>query len=66
MKNAYELLNDYEKAVELKEKYADRVFFTPKKLGAQTEEANINAGVAAVKQIMDFFETGNKKFQVNK
>ena len=53
-------------AAELKEKYSDRVFFTPKKLGAQTEEANINAGVAAVKQIMDYFETGNVKFQVNK
>ncbi len=57
-------------AAELKEKYADRVFFTPKKLGAQTEEANINAGVAAVKQAMDFLENGlhdgNKRFKVNK
>ena len=57
-------------AAELKEQYADRVFFSPKKLGAQTEEANINAGVAAVKQIMEFFEKGmyegNKRFQVNK
>ncbi len=57
-------------AAELKEKFADRVFFTPKKLGAQTEEANINAGVAAVNQIMDFLENGlhdgNKRFKVNK
>lgn len=57
-------------AAELKEKYADRCFFTPKKLGAQTEEANTNAGVAAVKQIIEFFEKGmyegNKRFQVNK
>lgn len=48
------------------EKYDGRFFFTPKKMGAQTEEANINAGYAAVNQIVDFFETGNKRFQVNK
>lgn len=48
------------------EKFEGRYFFTPKKMGAQTEEANINAGYAAVNQIIDFFETGNKRFQVNK
>jgi len=47
------------------EKFPDRVFFTPKKMGAQTTEANINAGKAAVKQIIDFFENGNTTFKVN-
>jgi len=48
------------------EKFPGRYFFTPKKMGAQTEEANINAGVAAAKQIVDFFATGNETFRVNK
>lgn len=48
------------------EKYKGRFIFTAKKMGAQTEEANINAGVAAAKQIVDFFKTGNEKFRVNK
>ena len=47
------------------EKFPDRVFFTPKKMGAQTAEANINAGKAAVKQIIDFFENGNTTYKVN-
>ena len=47
-------------------KLEGRYFSTPKKMGAQTEEANINAGIAAANQIVDFFTTGNKKFQVNK
>jgi D-3-phosphoglycerate dehydrogenase / 2-oxoglutarate reductase len=47
------------------EKYAGRFFFTPKKMGAQTEEANINAGLAAAKQIVAFFEKGDTTFQVN-
>ena len=51
---------------ELQEKFGLRVFATPKKMGAQTAEANMNAGFAAASQIVDFFETGNKKFQVNK
>merc|ERR1712072_258821 len=42
------------------------VFSTAKKMGAQTAEANINAGVAAANQIVAFFEQGDKKFQVNK
>ncbi len=48
------------------EKYPGRFFFTPKKMGAQTAEANINAGVAAITQIKDFLENGDKTFQVNK
>ncbi|MBO4427339.1 MAG: 3-phosphoglycerate dehydrogenase [Bacteroidales bacterium] len=51
---------------ELKEKFGLRVFATPKKMGAQTAEANINAGLAAARQIADFFATGNTRFQVNK
>ena len=47
-------------------KLEGRYFATPKKMGAQTEEANINAGIAAANQIADFFKTGNKRFQVNK
>ena len=50
---------------EMKEKFPKRYFSTPKKIGAQTSEANNNAGVAAANQIVDFFKTGNKKFQVN-
>ena len=43
-----------------------RYFSTPKKMGAQTQEANINAGIAAAKQITAFFKDGCTKFQVNK
>ena len=50
----------------LQEKFGARVFATPKKMGAQTAEANINAGLAAARQIADFFATGCTKFQVNK
>ena len=53
-------------AAELKDLYGDRVFFTPKKMGAQTSEANINAGIAAARQVVDFLTTGNDKFRVNK
>jgi D-3-phosphoglycerate dehydrogenase / 2-oxoglutarate reductase len=48
------------------EKYKGRFIFTAKKMGAQTEEANINSGVAAAKQIVDYFATGNEKFRVNR
>lgn len=51
---------------ELNEKFGKRVFATPKKMGAETAEANVNAGVAAANQICDFFATGNRRFQVNK
>ncbi len=47
------------------ENFSNRIFFSPKKIGAQTSEANINAGIAAAKQIVDFFETGNIQFKVN-
>jgi D-3-phosphoglycerate dehydrogenase len=45
--------------------YEGRYFFTPKKMGAQTAEANINAGVAAANQIVKFFEQGDLTFKVN-
>ena len=48
------------------EKFPGRYFFTPKKAGAQTAEANLNAGLAAAEQIVDFFENGNVTHQVNK
>ena len=47
------------------EKYSGRFFFTPKKMGAQTKEANVNAGVAAAEQIADFINNGNTTFKVN-
>lgn len=50
----------------LLEGFPGRVFFTPKKMGAQTAEANINAGIAAARQIAEFFETGAAPFRVNK
>jgi D-3-phosphoglycerate dehydrogenase len=50
----------------MQELFEGRYFATPKKMGAQTAEANINAGIAAAKQIVDFFENGVTKFQVNK
>lgn len=51
---------------EIKTNFEGRCFFTPKKMGAQTSEANVNAGLAAANQIVDFFKTGNKTYQVNK
>jgi D-3-phosphoglycerate dehydrogenase len=53
-------------AAEFEQKFKGRFFFTPKKMGAQTEEANINAGVAAAHQIVKFFKAGDTTFQVNK
>jgi len=50
---------------EMTEKLVGRYFTTPKKMGAQTSEANINAGIAAAKQIVDFLVNGNQKFRVN-
>lgn len=46
--------------------FGKRVFATSKKMGAETAEANVNAGLAAARQIVDFFETGCTKFQVNR
>ena len=51
---------------ELKEKFGNRVFATPKKMGAQTAEANINAGIAAAHQTIGFLRDGIEKFRVNK
>ena len=48
------------------EKLGKRFFTTPKKMGAETAEANMNAGLAAARQIVDYFVNGNVKFQVNK
>ena len=50
---------------QLMETFADRYYSTPKKMGAQTEEANINAGVASARQIVAFFEKGDKTYKVN-
>lgn len=47
-------------------KFPTRYFATPKKMGAQTSEANINAGIAAAKQIVSYFKEGSEKFRVNK
>ena len=51
---------------ELAGKFGKRVFATPKKMGAETAEANINAGLAAARQIVAFFKEGVTRFQVNK
>ena len=51
---------------QMNEQFGKRVFATPKKMGAETAEANINAGLAAARQIVEFFATGCTKFQVNK
>lgn len=56
-------MKQHERAIEL---LGDRYIFTPKKMGAQTKEANVNAGLAAAQQIVDYLEEGVKKFQVNK
>jgi D-3-phosphoglycerate dehydrogenase len=50
---------------ELEKEYAGKVFFTPKKMGAQTAEANLNAGVSAARQIVNFIEQGDSTFKVN-
>ena len=51
---------------ELKEKFGKQIFATPKKQGAETAEANMNAGLAAAHQVCNFFATASTKFQVNK
>lgn len=53
-------------ADEMTARFGQRVFFTPKKMGAQTAEANINAGIAAARQIVAYFKEGCEKFRVNK
>ena len=53
-------------AEEFEKKFAARVFFTPKKMGAQTAEANFNAGVAAAEQVIAYLKDGWDKYQVNR
>jgi len=67
-KKAFAYLSDVEPGnkAEFEAKFKGRYFFTPKKMGAQTEEANINAGIAAAKQIVNFLKNGDRTFQVNK
>lgn len=64
----FKYLSDVEpdSKAQFEEKYKGRFIFTAKKMGAQTEEANINAGVAAAHQIVDYFRTGNERFKLNK
>jgi len=64
----FSYLSDIEpdcKAV-FEEKYKNRFIFTSKKMGAQTEESNINAGVAAARQIVDYFNNGKEKYKLNR
>ena len=51
---------------EIVKEFEGRYFFTPKKMGAQTAEANLNAGVAAANQIVNFLEKGDETFRVNR
>ena len=53
-------------ATKFEELFAGRYFATPKKMGAQTAEANINAGIAAANQIVGFIKDGCTKFMVNR
>lgn len=53
------------KAEFMVENFGNRVFLTPKKLGAQTKEANMNAGIAAAHQSVDYLKNGKDKFRVN-
>lgn len=55
-----------DRADEFCEKFGERVFFTPKKMGAQTAEANFNAGVAAAEQVIAYLKDGWDKYRVNK
>lgn len=78
--NEQELIAVFEKRPDLKyitdvatenhaamvEKFGNRVFASPKKMGAETAEANINAGLASAQQIIEFFKSGDTTFQVNK
>lgn len=63
----FKYMTDIKPAIdaELTAQYPERYFGTPKKMGAQTAEANINAGIAAAKQIVGFLKDGIDKFRVN-
>ena len=67
-RNDFKYITDIMPAAHTKfvELFAGRYFSTPKKMGAQTAEANINAGIAAAKQIVGFLKDGCEKFRVNK
>jgi D-3-phosphoglycerate dehydrogenase len=67
-KTKFQYLSDVapDMAEAFQSKFAGRYYATPKKMGAQTEEANVNAGIAAAIQIRDFFEKGDVKYKVNK
>ena len=67
-RNDFKYITDIMPAAHMKfvELFPTRYFSTPKKMGAQTAEANINAGIAAAEQIVGFFTTGCEKFRVNK
>ena len=67
MRNDFVFLADTKPVIDeqLKKEFPSRYFATLKKMGAQTEEANANAGVAAATQIVSFFETGDEHFRVN-
>ena len=64
----FKYITDIKPAIDadLAAKYPDRYFGTPKKMGAQTAEANINAGIAAAKQIVYMLQDSNEKFRINK
>lgn len=66
-RNDIQYLSDFvpKQEAAFKENFAKRVFYPAKKMGAQTEEANINAGIAAAKQIVDFLDKGIDTFRVN-
>jgi D-3-phosphoglycerate dehydrogenase len=73
IKRIMELREDFRYATDITpdneaemKKFGERYFATPVKMGAQTEEANINAGIAAAKQIVGFFEKNDTRFKVNK
>lgn len=64
LKYATDIMADAHAA--MTEKFGARVYATPKKMGAETAEANINAGLAAATQIVNFLKNGDRTFQVNK
>lgn len=66
-RNDIQYLSDFvpKNEATFKEKFAKRTFYPPKKMGAQTEEANVNAGISAAKQIIDFLDKGIDTFRVN-
>ena len=62
----FHYITDIEPDCDCFKKFEGRYYTTPKKMGAQTEEANVNAGLAAARQIVNFIEKGDEKFRVNK